>query len=96
VHLNLPEHKKESQQVYRKVLWLALGLFAPEVVVWNAWTQRSHMKELSDSMRSKGFMAEEPETWKSVRDYFRRASAAIQVTLLLRAKDCPELAESRK
>jgi len=32
VHLNVPEYKKESQQFWRKVKWLVIALFAPEVV----------------------------------------------------------------
>ncbi|KAF2434361.1 hypothetical protein EJ08DRAFT_582328, partial [Tothia fuscella] len=32
VHLNLPEHKKSAQQIWRKFGYLALGLFAPEIV----------------------------------------------------------------
>jgi len=96
VHLNLPEHRKESQQVYRKILWLALGLFAPEVVVWIAWRQRSKMKELSCEMRRNGFTSEKPNMWASVRYWVERQSAKIQIFLLLRAKDWPELAEPRE
>jgi hypothetical protein len=96
VHLNLPEHRKESQQVYRKILWLVLGLFAPEVVVWNARGQRKKMKWLSSDMRRKGYMAEETKAWEGVRDWCNRTLARIQVFFLLRAKDWPELAESRK
>jgi hypothetical protein len=96
VHLNLPEHRKESQQVYRKALWLTLGLFAPEVVVWNAWAQRQRMKMLSDQMRRMGYMAEETHTWETVRDWCHRASARIQVFLLLRAEDWPKPAVHSK
>ena len=48
-------HKKESRQVYRKILWLVIGLLAPELVVWNAWKQRSQTKALTDAMRDMGF-----------------------------------------
>lgn len=96
VHLNLPEHRKEYSQVYRKALWLALGLLAPEVVVWNAWRQRSEMKELSRTMRGLGFMAEEVKMQKRVRAWFARAVADIQVFFYLKAKDLPELAGSFK
>jgi hypothetical protein len=99
VHLNLPEHRKESQQVYRKILWLALGLFVPEVVVWNAWRQRQRMKGLSFKMRLEGFMpweAEETNIWKTVQGWFKRASTEIKVFLLLRAEDWPKSAGHRK
>ncbi|THV71660.1 hypothetical protein D6D29_09577 [Aureobasidium pullulans] len=39
VHLNIPEHGKERQQYFRKIGWVVLGLFAPEIVAWNAWEQ---------------------------------------------------------
>jgi len=96
VHLNLPEHRKESQQVYRKILWLALGLFVPEAVVWNAWRQRTRMEQLSGDMRSRGFMAEETKAWKSVREWFKRASTEIKVCLLLRAENWSKPAGRRK
>ena len=32
VHLNIPEHKKAYMQKWRKLGWLTMGLFAPEVV----------------------------------------------------------------
>jgi hypothetical protein len=92
VHLNLPEHKKESQQVYRKVLWLAIGLFAPEVVVWSAWRQRKNMKLLSAKMNSMGFMAEgyEPEGW------IGKLLTKMKVFLWLEAGDLPEFEEPRE
>lgn len=33
VHLNLSTHKKTVNQFWRRVGWLVLGLFAPEMVV---------------------------------------------------------------
>jgi hypothetical protein len=96
VHLNLPEHRKESQQVYRKVLWLTLGLFAPEVVVWNAWRQRSEMKKMTHKMKSMGFVAEETTIWENVRSWLGRASNDIRVFFLLKPRDWPELASPRK
>ncbi|OCK85591.1 hypothetical protein K432DRAFT_286468, partial [Lepidopterella palustris CBS 459.81] len=32
MHLNLPRHNEESKQLWRKIGWLFLGLFAPELV----------------------------------------------------------------
>jgi hypothetical protein len=92
VHLNLPEHKKESKQVYRKTLWLALGLFAPEVVVWSAWRQRRNMKLLSAKMNSMDFMAEgyEPEGW------IGKLLTKMKVFLWLEAGDLPESEEPRE
>jgi hypothetical protein len=92
VHLNLPEHKKESEQVKRKVWWLLLGLLAPELVVWSAWRQRSEMKDLSDKMRAMGYMAEEKKMYDRVRGWVGRAWTETRVFLLLEARDWPELA----
>ena len=33
VHLNVPEHERLSSQWLRKVGWLAMGVFAPEMVL---------------------------------------------------------------
>lgn len=54
------------------------------------------MKSLSREMRVMGFMAEKTKKWRAIRDWFKRASAGIQVFLLLRARDWPELDEPRK
>ena len=51
LHLNLPEHKKEHLQKYRKLGWMILGLIAPEMVVWNAWEHWKQMKEMSKEMQ---------------------------------------------
>ena len=51
VHLNLPEHGKQNAQTYRrKPLWVLMGLFMPEIVTWNAFSQfleaRRHCKQM--------------------------------------------------
>jgi hypothetical protein len=81
VHLNLPEHKKDSQQIYRRFMWLALGLFAPEVVVWSAWRQKMEMKALSYHMEQRSLMAKKPKTCARIRDWLQRASAKKPPTL---------------
>jgi len=32
VHLNIPAYKKETEQKWRKMKWLVIALFAPEMV----------------------------------------------------------------
>ncbi|KAK3316821.1 hypothetical protein B0H66DRAFT_306120 [Apodospora peruviana] len=39
-HLNIPEHGKRGKQVWRKTIWLLLGLVAPETIAWIAYLQR--------------------------------------------------------
>jgi hypothetical protein len=55
VHLNVPEHRKvrlepwqfwKNPQLHRKVLWLLLGLLAPEIVAYAAWAQRRQAEAL--------------------------------------------------
>jgi hypothetical protein len=69
VHLNLPEHKKEQRQPWRKLGWLVMGLLAPEIVAWNAWQQRRQVKRLTKRMEElhalvHHFPAPQPRTWK--------------------------------
>lgn len=59
LHLNVPQHGKESRQKYHQLGWMILGLLAPELVVWNAWEQRKKVKQLSNWMQEEGFMAEQ-------------------------------------
>jgi hypothetical protein len=94
LHLNVPEHKKEHLQKYRKLGWMLLGLIAPEMVVWNAWEQRRQMKKVSKLMQEKGFMPLRPSPWTRIRDWVAKVWQWISTCLLLRAKDWPELAES--
>jgi len=86
VHLNLPQHKKESREVYRRFFWLVLGLLAPEVIVFIAWNQRVDMRLLSHKMRKLGFMADEIGNWEKVQGWPRRALAKTRLFPSVRAK----------
>ena len=39
VHLNVPAHDQKYWQFWRKLYWLGVGLFAPEMVAYTAWYQ---------------------------------------------------------
>ena len=52
IHLNLPQHGKHWAQWRRKLLWLVVGLIAPEFVAYVAWQQRSEAKRLLKGMQS--------------------------------------------
>jgi hypothetical protein len=93
LHLNLPEHKKEHLQKYRKLGWMILGLIAPEMVVWNAWSQRKEMSKVSRLMQEKGFMPVKCTLWKRVREGVLKAWHWTLTCLLFRAGDLPEFAE---
>ena len=40
VHLNVPPPNRKHAQFWRKMYWLGIGLFAPEMVAYMAWIQR--------------------------------------------------------
>lgn len=40
LHLNIPPRDQKYSQSWRKLYWLGIGLFAPELVAYVAWTQR--------------------------------------------------------
>lgn len=94
LHLNLPSHKKQHLQKYRKLGWMVLGLLAPELVVWNAYEQKKTVKKLNALMKEKAFMPEKPKMWLHVRRWVVKAWRKAQVFSLLRAEDWPELANS--
>jgi hypothetical protein len=93
LHLNLPEHKKEHLQKYRKLGWMILGLIAPEMVVWNAWEQRRKMKKVSKAMQEKGFMPLKRTPWTRARKGVTKTWRWTLTCLLLKAGDLPEHAE---
>ena len=40
LHLNIPPRDQKIPQFWRKLYWLGIGLFAPEIVAYTAWNQR--------------------------------------------------------
>jgi hypothetical protein len=51
LHLNLPPGNAGSSYMYlRKVKWVLIGMFAPEVVIYTAWAQREKVKKLSTDL----------------------------------------------
>lgn len=40
LHLNIPPRDQKHLQFWRKLYWLGIGLFAPEIVAYTAWNQR--------------------------------------------------------
>ena len=58
VHLNLPGASERSapfwrsKQLWRKIGWVFLGLFAPEFVAWTAFEQHRHAITLTRDVKS--------------------------------------------
>jgi hypothetical protein len=53
LHLNVPKNGEASIQWWRKVKWLFVGLFAPELVALTAFRQHRAARKLYFSMREK-------------------------------------------
>src|ERR1700760_668710 len=51
VHLNVP-HRDDTRrtQLLRRAKWVALGILAPELVVYNAWRQWDTATELTQEI----------------------------------------------
>lgn len=105
VHLNLPEHKKEHLQKWRKLGWLVMGLLAPELVVWNAYEQRRVVKWLTREIREihesqYHIPMRKPKRWRdNVQSIYRRSNPLkwlsriwhkLKVALLLQAGELEE------
>ena len=55
VHLNVPPPDQRLAPFWRKVYWLSVGLFAPEMVAYTAWYQRlAAAKGLKDIQKAMG------------------------------------------
>ncbi|KAJ7200454.1 hypothetical protein C8J57DRAFT_441424 [Mycena rebaudengoi] len=46
IHLNIPEEPTGTRQFLRKLIWLGVGLLAPEVVTFTAWNQHATASRL--------------------------------------------------
>jgi hypothetical protein len=65
IHLNIPERASAGRQFLRKLVWLAVGLLAPEVVTFTAWNQYADaarlVRELAKTARPR------PSLWSGLR-----------------------------
>ncbi|KAJ7277108.1 hypothetical protein C8J57DRAFT_182770 [Mycena rebaudengoi] len=46
IHLNIPEEPTGTRQFLRKLIWLGVGLLAPEVVMFTVWNQHATASRL--------------------------------------------------
>ena len=55
MHLNIPPSDQKHAPLWRKLYWLGVGLFAPEMVAYTAWYQRlAAAKGLKDIQKTLG------------------------------------------
>lgn len=53
LHVNIPRSDATTLSKYlTKVIWVLLGVFAPEFVVFIAWNQSEHAKRLSKDLNN--------------------------------------------
>ena len=88
VHLNVAAHREPGNQVLRRIKWLAIGLFAPDVVTWVAFEQHREskavnreMKKRLDPLQSTAYSPPPPPPWFKrvvcwIRSLFRQFAAA--------------------
>ena len=76
LHLNIPEHRHESSQKWRKLGWLMLGLIAPEMVVYTALEQQKAALRLTNEMLTILGDTPEPRWWQEL--CFSRMGKIIQ------------------
>ena len=74
LHLSIPRHGKSSQQKWYKCGWLALGLFAPEMVAYTAWAQRRAARKLHNTMKQ--LLGEAPKSSHRVESHGRSKSTS--------------------
>ncbi len=76
VHLNIPPSDQKYAQFWRKLYWLGVGLFAPEMVAYTAWYQRlATAQGLKDINKAAG---QKPSvSWvKKSLDWFHRGNSS--------------------
>ncbi|KAF2873012.1 hypothetical protein BDV95DRAFT_568538 [Massariosphaeria phaeospora] len=79
VHLNIPEQPETglfTRQTRRKITWLFVGLFAPELIAWTAWEQRREAGHIHTAMRRRLRQGPEP-------NFFARCFRSSRLTGLL-------------
>ena len=72
VHLNVPPiHESNWQEIYRKAGWVAMALFAPEIVLFTAYAQYSEAHDLVKELNNIRFGEENaPPTMLARLKYF--------------------------
>ncbi|KAF7312726.1 hypothetical protein MIND_00287500 [Mycena indigotica] len=76
IHVNIPEHAARKRHLLRKVGWLLLGLFFPELVTFIAWNQYLQARNLVASLSPPT-----PKTplWKKVKVAWRWIASKLSL-----------------
>lgn len=76
VHLNIPPSDQKYSPFWRKLYWLGVGLFAPEMVAYTAWYQRvAAAKGLEDIKKAMG-QRSRVSWWKKCSVWFHANKGA--------------------
>ena len=73
IYLNIPEHNASRIKIFlRRTKWVLIALLAPEFVVYNAWWQRNHAKEILRKLRVHHRINLGESSWKKVKKSLAR------------------------
>jgi hypothetical protein len=72
LHLNVPEHNKQHQQVYRKAVWLFIGLVAPEWIALTAYKQRLEAAAMQKQIDALFNRSDDPSRWTQISDRIQK------------------------
>ncbi|KAF7289145.1 hypothetical protein MIND_01375500 [Mycena indigotica] len=67
IHLNIPEPAAGARQFMRKILWLGVGLMAPEIVTFIAWNQYSSAQRVVNQLARSKWKKKTVSIWRSFR-----------------------------
>ena len=68
IHLNISTHKGGLGQTLRKIKWLAIGLLAPELVLFTAWYQYIKAKQTAEMLTEYTKQRKDLEHGASMKD----------------------------
>ena len=88
VHLNIPIHKdSEWRKFYAKSKFVILALFAPEILTYFAWAQRTDAKTIANALnKTKGYPSITPTSQKLWQN-FRKAAGLLGKCFQIGTKD---------
>ena len=76
IHLNIPRHRASGREKFvAKLKWLTIALFAPELVVFVAFTQRRDASAMLAKLLKSHEGKSPPPAYKRVFQFLRRAKS---------------------
>lgn len=92
IHLNVPQnHESTLRRLGRRLVWVAIALFAPEIVLYTAYAQYSKARKLVRVLNSLRFgdaeeaKKEEKKAKNQIDDKHVDANSVVEAKVLVRA-----------